>query len=159
MEVIKKRYAEVWQENETSIVIKMLDQSMKNRDQEKIHELKRSLLDLERKSENAPSDDEWSNSSPTCKSDCFPSRSKSFTTSHLSGSTSETLAEMRASFSHREEEYLEKAMRQNTKQYDSQVNVMIIGNSVTGKTSLMNAMLGIKSSSQTKPTIGYAILS
>ena len=58
-------------------------------------------------------------------------------------------------FSVKETEYLEKVMIQNTRQYDATLNVMIIGDTGVGKTSLMNAWLNSENPLMTKHTIGY----
>ena len=155
LESIKKKYAEQWQENETSIVIKMLHESILSNDDERVQALQRSLLDLERKSDKDMDDDGLPNSLP---SDCIPIKAKSFTSSALShhtGSTGESAPNDLLCFSPTEADYLNKAMQQNMKQYEAQINVMVVGNSMTGKTSLMHSMLGQKVPLQLRHTTGY----
>jgi len=157
---LHKKYAEAWHENETNIVIKMLAQSMKEQDRSRTVELQRSLLELEKKSD-LPSDEE----SPMpvdfreikLISDCYssPIKSRSCPLSVDSGSPKDSVCSEGSPFSLKEEEYLRKAIMQNTKQYDMQINFMVIGNTGTGKTSLINSWLGSITPMQTKPTKGY----
>ncbi len=171
MKSIKKRYAETWQENETSIVLKMLGQSVKENDQGRVQELERYLLDLERKSDgsecngrnSAPSSAELEAVSELVLTKSGQ-KSKSVSSAQIpfplalgrqdSSSSGETSLTESASFSPVEVEYLKKAIRQNTKQYDMQINIMIVGDTLTGKTSLMRALLGDSHPSKTKPTVG-----
>ena len=155
MQLIRKKYAEEWQENETSIIIKMLNQSIKNKEHDKVAELKRSLLELERKSEKATSDEDPSFSPPQ-DLDLVRYKSKSFSGIALRQSGSERSETSQVThFSASEATYLERAVQQNTKQHDALINVMILGSSSSGKTSLMHALLGQKCPSQVKPTNGY----
>lgn len=57
--------------------------------------------------------------------------------------TSES-GDLTGNFSASEKEYLEKAIKQNLKQYDLQVNITIVGNEMTGKTSITSALIGSK---------------
>ncbi|MDR3546656.1 MAG: hypothetical protein P4M11_00005 [Candidatus Pacebacteria bacterium] len=151
---LKKKYAETWQENETSIVLKMLGKSVKERDEGKIQELERYLLTLEHKSDSSSSGEE--ESSPTSlkqATSLVEARSKSFLSPHGSESGESSLTDP-GNFSPSELAYLKKAIRQNTKQYDMQINIMIVGNTFTGKTSLMSAMLGEKGPQLSRPTLG-----
>ena len=145
----------MWQENETSIIIKMLDRSMKERDQPRTLELQKSLLELERKSDT-PTDELDLKQLGSIPIQC---KSKSLTLESSVSSPSELTTHSDGSpFSPKEREYLKKAMLQNTKQYDAQLNITILGGSGTGKTSLMNAWLGSTSPEKTKPTIGYLFM-
>ncbi len=151
---LQKRYAEVWQENETSIVIKMLTQSMKDQDHSRTLELQRSLLELERKSdvlsdEESPID--FKNLPEPLR---HQPKSKSVTVSPTFGPSPSPSCFSDDQFSPKELEYLKKAVQQNTKQYDLQINITLVGNSGCGKTSLMNAWLGSPSPMKTKPTTG-----
>lgn len=140
---MRKALAEVWQENETSITLKMLSESMKSNDHERVEALKRSLLDLEAKYEKTaiePEDDSASPDSHQCKSLNSPS--------HIQ------FNEASQTFSPQEVKYLQKAIEQNTKSYDLQISMMFIGDSFTGKTSLMNAIIGSENPLKTKPTTG-----
>lgn len=69
---------------------------------------------------------------------------------HTSGSS-----EVVGKFSASEKEYLEKAMKQNLKQYDMQVNVTIVGSGMTGKTSVTSALIGSKFEYNTPRSTGY----
>eukprot|EP00826_Nyctotherus_ovalis_P002159 TRINITY_DN10409_c0_g1_i8.p3 TRINITY_DN10409_c0_g1~~TRINITY_DN10409_c0_g1_i8.p3 ORF type:complete len:113 (+),score=37.17 TRINITY_DN10409_c0_g1_i8:78-416(+) len=57
-------------------------------------------------------------------------------------------------FSPKEAEYLEKAIMQNTKQYDDQITIMLIGDQGVGKTSLMNSWLGLSIPKVSQHTLG-----
>ncbi len=139
----------MWQENETSIVLKMLDNSLRSKDRSRLTELQRSLLDIERKPEKTPAEEELAP---------LPSAEVPFTLgppaqepSRNSGSTAET------SFSPAEQEYLEKAIKQNVKQYDAQINIVIVGNGFTGKTSVTTAIVGSKFELNTPRSTGYIL--
>lgn len=157
--LISLRNAEVWQQNETSIVLKMLENSLRSQDIISIQALKRYLLGLEHKSykDNQLLDDSLSlafqtNASPnrkmiftqelaqnnTCDSS-FCSKTSGSSPSLRSNENCQSLE-----LSPLEEEYLEKAIKQNIKQYDHQINITIIGNERTGKTSLMQRFTGLQ---------------
>lgn len=143
---IQRMYNETWQENEVSIVIKMLDQSMKENNTERIIELEKCLLELERKS-----DMQTNEGSPSIKP--ISSNIHSFAAvESFNGSP----RSVNSPFSLDEEEYLQKAIIQNTKQYDEQITIMLIGDKETGKTSLMNSWLGLPNPSKTQRTLGYS---
>ena len=147
---IQKMYSEVWHENETSIVIKMLDQSMKENDQDRVIELQKSLLELERKSDIRSEETTPKNIKNFDQLILKRTQSEKIIYENLSPKRSEAIL-----FSPVEEEYLKKAIKQNTKQYDEKINIMIIGNQDVGKTSLMNSWLGSKVLGKPKHTIGY----
>lgn len=115
-----------------------MDEAIKSNDEERIKELKQSLLEVESKPGDRHSAKSSPGSSPTMNPSSFHS---------------DMSLQTKSLFSQEEEIYLEKAIKQNTKQYDFQVNIMIVGNSNTGKTSLINAMMG-KVGRHTEPTIG-----
>ncbi len=136
----------------------MLGESIRNRDEERTAELKRSLLDVERRSDRATTnEDEQQPHSPLlratdipiCKSKSFTSGLPLFPAGSEDGSPTGSLG-----FSPTEAQYLEKAIMQNTKRYDVQVNVMIVGNANTGKTCLMHTLLGSAFPTLAKPTTG-----
>jgi hypothetical protein len=191
MAMIRRSHAEEWQENETSIVLKMLDDSMKSQDQPRLQALQRSLLEIERKSgKDLPDSDQpspeplsLSSLSPSpsplpspvplkvgrvhraprhkTQSGCLPVGHTGPGTSHSnpSGSTRSSFATFSTFsegdlFSPSEQEYLNKAMKQNLKQYDAQLNLMIVGPSQSGKTSLVNALTGAKLANQTPHSVG-----
>lgn len=64
-------------------------------------------------------------------------------------------AELPGKFSASEKEYLEKVMKQNLKQYDVQMNITIVGDAMTGKTSVTSALIGSKFEINTPRSIGY----
>lgn len=139
----QRKYAEVWQENETSIVIKMLDQSMKERDAPRTMKLQRSLLRLEGRAQNVE-----------CEGliGLLPKCVQNFTLAVDVCAGSESVEG--GQFTLKETEYLEKAILQNTKQYDHKLNVLLIGDAGVGKTSLMNVWLGVKDPLGTVQTHG-----
>jgi len=149
---LQKMYSERWHENETSIVIKMLDRSMKDNDHETTIELKRTLLELERRpdirsGENSP------------ESLNQPELSKNYSFISITGGSESPKKFSKSDvnlFSPKEAEYLDKVIMQNTKQYDKQLTIMLIGNQGVGKTSLMNAWLGLKDKRISQHSIGYA---
>jgi polynucleotide 5'-kinase involved in rRNA processing len=147
---LQKIYSERWHENETSIVIKMLDRSMRDNDHETTIELKRTLLELERRSGVRSAE-----SSPENLSQPELSRNYSFSIIRGSESPKKFSRSDGTLFSPKEMEYLDKAIMQNTKQYDNQLTIMLIGNQEVGKTSLMNAWLGLKWQGIPQHTIGY----
>eukprot|EP00826_Nyctotherus_ovalis_P025360 TRINITY_DN1964_c0_g1_i2.p2 TRINITY_DN1964_c0_g1~~TRINITY_DN1964_c0_g1_i2.p2 ORF type:complete len:141 (+),score=23.29 TRINITY_DN1964_c0_g1_i2:438-860(+) len=130
----------------------MLSQSMKENDHKSILELKRSLLELERRSEMK--DGEGSPEDPKQSEASF--RAHSFSATRASESPKKNSKSDVSIFSATEREYLEKAIMQNTKQYDEQLTIMLIGNRGVGKTCLMNSWLG-SSSIVPKHTIGYLL--
>ena len=153
--------AETWQENETHIVLKMINESLKVKDYKKVNELQRSLLNLERRPETSSNSKEEELTSPT------PSENSSPRQSLLHESTSDSLIEQAiikdegetgknelADFSPIECVYLEKAMQQNTKQYELNVNIMLVGSQSCGKTTLMYSLLGKKWNGELKSTRG-----
>lgn len=148
LKAIQKLYSELWHENETSIVIKMLDRSMKDNDHKTTVELQRTLLELERSSSLRSGD-----SSPGSLKQSEQSRAHSFNMTKESEPQKNSRSDA-SLFSPTEVEYLEKAIMQNTKQYDDQITIMLIGNQEVGKTSLMNMWLGLKSSKKLQHTIG-----
>ena len=136
----------------------MLHQSLISNDDERTQELQRSLLDLERKSEKDLDDDGLPKSVPAqLPRTASTLKSKSCTAVGLEHpeEAGETSSPEALCFSPVEVEYLDKAMRQNMKQYDMQISLMIVGNSLVGKTTLMHSMLGIKPLLQLRPTTGY----
>jgi len=56
LEKLYKTHAEVWQENETSIILKMLGDSLKTNDESRTDALQRSLLKIEHSTELGPSE-------------------------------------------------------------------------------------------------------
>jgi hypothetical protein len=162
MKTIRKKYAENWQENETSIVLKMLDQAMKDKDAEKMTELKRSLLEIERKSVEEVSEVESPpfNGIGAGEKGIEPKiRGRvSMTPTQASKSFVESFESECKSFSLFESEYLQKVLLQNTKQFEAQIIVTLIGSAISGKTSLMNSLLGFPEAIKTKPTKGYILL-
>ena len=123
----------------------MLDQSIKGKDQIRINELQRSLLELQRETDSF-----------TCKeflnNDEFEETetgNKSFSLISNDYNYHEEIA-----FTEKETEYLKKVIKQNIKQYDEQINIVILGNKGVGKTSLMNSMLKSNNPLKTKHTIG-----
>lgn len=149
LKTIQKLYSELWHENETSIVIKMLDRSMKDNDHETTIELQRTLLDLERSSSLRSGD-----SSPENLKQSEVSRAHSFSMTKGSESPKKLSQSDASLFSPTEAEYLEKAIMQNTKQYDDQITIMLIGNQDVGKTSLMNMWLGLRCPKKLQHTLG-----
>jgi len=65
------------------------------------------------------------------------------------------LGEIASKFSASEKEYLEKVIKQNLKQYDVQVNITIVGNAMTGKTSITSTLIGSKFELNTPHSTGY----
>jgi len=112
---------------------------MKEKDQERVIALKRSLLELEGQGDTIT--DEGTLNGLTFRK----IKSKSFVTE---------LKTREDSFSMAETEYLKKVITQNTKQYDTTINIMIIGSTNAGKTSLMNTWLQSTNPLVTKHTIG-----
>ena len=149
-ESVQKKQAEVWHENETLIVIKMLDQSVKSKDEETILELQKSLLKLEGKEKASLAKREDSQ-----LLELLPKRIRQLALNLGLYFHKGSLKTKVAPFSVRETEYLEKAMMQNTRQYDAQITIMMTGDAKVGKTSLMNTWLGVENSFVTKETIGY----
>lgn len=147
----QRKYAEVWHENETSIVIKMLNQSMKEHDKLRTVELQKSLLELEGKTESYENAESPVSSKELIR--LLPKELHSFALA-LELCTSLQPTKSEGPFTVKETEYLEKVIRQNTKQYDSSLNIMIIGDSEVGKTSLMNSWLGVKNPLATRHTFG-----
>jgi len=145
---IQRMYNETWQENKVSIVIKMLDKSMKENDTERIIELEKCLLELERKS-----DVQINKESSIIKP--VSSNVQSSGIENLVELSNEPARNGDSPFSLDEEEYLQKAIMQNTKQYDEQITIMLIGDKKTGKTSLMNSWVGVSNPSRTEHTLGY----
>lgn len=153
---IQKINSEIWHENETSIVIKMLDQSMKENDSNRTLELEKSLLELERNSELRSDEESPTNHLPSAE--LLPERVRSFTElPYLESYKEETKSEENP-FSQTEAEYLKKAIMQNTRQYDDQITIMLIGDEGVGKTCMMNSWLGLVNPFKTKHTLGYIII-
>ncbi len=169
---LMKSHAEVWQENETSIVLKMLDDSVRTKDSSRMTALQRSLLEIERtpgrtfleKSTSASPEDDLPMLPPSEFSlgptemileepELDPgSRNVQPSASTTGGSTAER-------FSQAEQEYLQKAIKQNVKQHDVQLNITIVGNGMTGKTSVTTALVGSKFDLNTPRSTGFDILS
>eukprot|EP00826_Nyctotherus_ovalis_P000813 TRINITY_DN1004_c0_g1_i1.p1 TRINITY_DN1004_c0_g1~~TRINITY_DN1004_c0_g1_i1.p1 ORF type:complete len:187 (+),score=48.87 TRINITY_DN1004_c0_g1_i1:435-995(+) len=145
-------YNEIWHENEVSIVIKMLDQSMKEKDKERTIELERSLLELERKADTRTDEASSTLGGP------LPSKVQSFGSASAEEAKRAHTRSETSPFSLVEEEYLRKAILQNTKQYDEQITVMLVGNCDTGKTRLMNSWLGLSNAYKAKHTLGYVLI-
>jgi len=116
----------------------MLDQSMKDQNHQSTIELKRTLLELEQRTDTRSKEEShsWHSSSVTKESESLWNDSKS------------------DCFSATEKEYLDKAIMQNTKQYDKQFTIMLIGSQEVGKTSLMNSWLGLSNKGASQHTIG-----
>lgn len=143
----------MWQENETSIVLKMLDNSMKCKDRSRFNALQRSLLEIERKAnkvtpEPGEEENDLSLLPPAELPFTMPSSAMSEDSRNSLGNLGNIAAsgstEPTTNFSPAEQEYLEKAIKQNVKQYDAQINIMIVGNGFTGKTSVTTAIIGSK---------------
>lgn len=153
---IRKMYAEIWHENETSIIIKMLNQSIKVNDQERTIELQKSLLNLERKSDMI--NDEESPNSPEVFDELLLKRAQSLNILETKENKKKKYKSNENPFSPLETKYLEKVIMQNTKLYDEQITIMIIGDQEVGKTSLMNSWLGYENFNMTKHTVGYNLI-
>lgn len=156
LQLIKKAHAETWQENETSIVLKMLSESLKSRDTERTTALERSLLELERKSDE---DEDQENRTNSFEANSVKQRPKagSMTCSHKTGSTESSFLSDpngRTSFTPTEKDYIMKAIKQNTRQHDLGIAIMIVGSARSGKSSLMNSMMGGKFEDKTPKTFG-----
>ena len=145
----------------------MLDDSLKLKDRSRFNALQRSLLKIERKGGEQNSGDE-----KECDLAPLPPSEFSFSLSSapiiqeqtqssrnvqpaVSTCSSSLIAE---SFPPAEQEYLEKAIKQNVKQYDAQLNITIVGNGLTGKTSVTNALIGSKFEFNTPPSTGYSLI-
>lgn len=155
LKAIQKMYSEQWLENETSIVIKRLDQSMKEKDYESTMELKRTLLELERRADLRTDEESPENFKHPEALSSFQTHSFNVMEQvdlHKKASKSDASA-----FSATEKEYLEKAIMQNTKQYDEQLTIMLIGSQEVGKTSLINSWFGLSNSRTCQHTIGYFV--
>ena len=153
LESIQKKYSQVWHENETSIIIKMLDQSIRENDKERIIELQKSLLKLE-----YDSNVKTHEGSPVFMRkipQVIPKRTQSSKAVNQLRYPRKSSKTQTSQFSVFEEEYLKKAIMQNTKQYDEQINIMIVGNKGVGKSSLMNAWQNLENPLKTEHTIGY----
>lgn len=139
---------ETWQENETSIVLKMLDDSIKTKDNTRVNALQRSLLELERQTYIKEPDSAFMLPPPQ-----LPPQ---FTPLELSSDpiTTYSFPEANSPFSPKELEYLNKAIEQNVKQYEKFVKIIIVGNNRTGKTSLMNCLIGSKFQADTPNSVG-----
>ena len=162
MAAIRKSHAEVWQENETSIILKMLSDSLRSHDSDRTEELKRSLLELDRKSDK----DSFNEDDAALNSFQLPvaaiKRGNSASNIELMPYSPKSLPDSPASaeekksnsFSPQDKAYIEKAIKQNTKQHDMQVSIMLVGGARTGKTSLMNALAGLHFKEHTPCTVG-----
>jgi hypothetical protein len=152
LDKLYRTHAEVWQENETSIVLKMLGDSLKTKDESRTDALQRSLLKIEHSTELGPSE-------KLEEPDTFmlpPSEftlgkflvyykdCNEFSRNVLPAADTAGSVELPNKFSASEKEYLEKVIRQNLKQYDVQVQITIVGNEMTGKTSVTSALIGSK---------------
>ncbi len=138
----------------------MLRESMGSNDDERTQALQRSLLELERKSDKDPDEGALPQSEPAGLLHLpMKRKSKSFSpaTARASSTSPEANSHNSACFSPVEAEYLNKAMKQNLKQYDMQISLMIVGNSGTGKTQLLHSMLGLDCPGKLRPTTGYTI--
>ncbi len=144
----------------------MINESLKAGDYEKVKELKRSLLNLEKRSSDpvqggASKKDEEDHISPTASENSSAPQSldktstrdslKEFTLIHEAGGSPRNEP---AEFSPVENRYLEKAIKQNVRQHDLKVCLMLLGGKATGKTTLMHAFLGERNVESPKPTHG-----
>ena len=118
----------------------MLDESLKLKDESRFNALKRSLLDIERQPCCYSYSEEALDLSPSPKTESSSRKSVHSMTRSFYAPSSTT--EQSHDFSPVEEEYLERALRQNVKQHEIQIKIMIVGSSRVGKTSLMHAFMG-----------------
>jgi len=157
---MKKQLAETWQENETQIIIKSMNESLKLKDYEKVKELKRSLLNLERRSEHNEENkegDEVSSISINSYNSPAPSLDKPSTRDTLREFpmlNEEHSKDQTNEFSPIENNYLEKVIQQNVRCQDLKLTIMLLGYKGAGKTTLMNAILNGKCQNDTQPTHG-----
>jgi len=132
----------------------MLDDSLKTHDSSRMKALQRSLLNIERttpnffdkgeESENEPPPiPEFSLGPAAMALDNDHELTRNFQDKASTGSSSSTSL-TGGNFSLAEREYLQKVIKQNVKQYDVQLNITIVGNSMTGKTSITSAIMGSK---------------
>lgn len=160
MALLHRTHAEVWQENETSIVLKQLDDSLRHKDSSRFHALQKSLLEIERRSDKDQSSSSDFDDFSLCPME--PQRRESAASVQSLpvplGETMELMTGRGEEFSASEKQYLEKAIRQNVKQYDVQFNVLFVGDSQTGKTSIMRTMIDPKFASSTPRSTGYPLL-
>ena len=145
---LNKDEAQMWEENELGLVLKALTESIRNKDKERETALKQSLLTLGKKSSTNPFGIE---------ENCYiPQRSKTMharfsSPSKLNSNNSEITVSTSAD-SVEEKKYLEKIIEQNTKQYDLQIMLMLVGDSDTGKSCLLNKFIDGKFNSSPSKT-------
>ena len=156
----------MWQENEMGIVIKAINTAICSGDAKekpRIKLLKQSLLQLETEntehqitnipenyyfpspnsphSLNSPGLISYGGSKSTAISDDIDN--------HGGGAIK---------FTHGEKMQLKNIIMQNTKTYDLQMNILLIGDSLVGKTSFMNKFVNNSFETQTTTTLGYIII-
>ena len=135
----------------------MLDDSLKCKDSSRFTALQRSLLDIEKKAGANFSDNEEMGGDLTLLPPAelpFNLSSDPIIQQEQNSRNSQQATSAGSSFSPAEQEYLEKAIKQNVKQYDVQLNITIVGNGLTGKTSVTNAIIGTKFEKNTPRSTG-----
>ena len=169
--------AEMWQENEMGIVIKAISSAILSKDireQPRIEVLKKNLLDLEKEE---MMEDKITNIEENCyipdllfeasddekrkdvdKGSLSPERTLEFIRS--GGSKSTNVSEDyqfgdTIKFSQNEEIKIQAILSQNTRSYDVQISILVMGDARTGKTSLMNKFIENKFLPITPETFGY----
>ena len=111
------------------MILKAIEESRRQSNQEWFDQLKASLLELEKQAYSDSEDEEFLED--------YPQISKSA-----------------PNYTHSDEERIDNLIRMNTKQYDSKINILLIGEHLSGKTSLITTFIHRKCENFPNSTYG-----
>jgi hypothetical protein len=128
---------EKWVEGEYTATLKALEKAYNDNNTSAANSLQKAILDLERRS-SAETSEEINETTPSQQTIAtYPSE------------------ESDCQYSPSEKSKLEKILLQNIKQYDHLLNVMLIGESKTGKSSFIHTFIYGDAPTHLKETNGY----